>query len=117
MRILQGTEQMIFSYAYYTIADVDSVMNFFNTLEDKGLFNIDNLSLKNKEMSGAFVQDYPKRHWNPMAGFAGAKQVIGGVEIKEGILKIDTKTKGGLKNLKLLLEQTLQNSIKFQKEE
>ena len=116
MRNTKGMESLVFSYAYYEVADFKNLMEFFRILHDARLFNIDNCNEKKQKMRGAFIQDYPKNHWNYL-GLPGEKQVVGGAEIKEGILKIDAKTKSTLKMLRGLLEKTRKESIRFQKEE
>lgn len=109
-------EPLVFSFAYYEILDFNILAEFFRTLQDGKLFDIDKVSKEKQEMIGVFVQDYPKNHWNRM-GIPGEKQVVGGAEIKKDILKIDAKTKSTLKMLRELLEGTLKENIKFQKEE
>ena len=52
-----------------------------------------------------------------MSKTPGAKQVIGGIELKKNILKIDTKTKGALQELRNIFELELRESITFQKVE
>lgn len=117
MRIPQGMEPMVFSYAHYKVNDFDKVIDFFNKLYDNGLFGIDESNINKKEMSGSFIQDYPKGHWNPMASHPGAKQVLGSAKIENGILKVEAYTRGRLKKARELLEQGLGSSIEFQKEE
>ena len=116
MKFPKGTELMVLSYAYYQIKDFDMVLTFFRILQDGELFNIDESNVKKQKMSGAFIQDYPKGHWN-YTGLPGEKQVVGGAEISGGILKIDAKAKSALKVLRGIVEQPLEKSIKFQKEE
>jgi len=117
MKIPKGMEPMVFSYAYYEIKDFDKVINFFNSAEDKGLFSIDRVGAEKKEMSGAFLRDYPKGHWNPSSNLPGAKQVVGSAEIKDNTLKVEAMTRGRLKQLREILEQVLGGSIEFQKQE
>ena len=44
-------------------------------------------------------------------------QVMGGAELKDKTLVIDTKTKGGLKAIKEILEEDLGQAIEFEKDE
>ena len=117
MTMPKGMEQMIFSYGYYEVLDFDKIKEFLTTLEEKDLFVVDRIDSEGKEINGSFIRDYPKNHWNPMSKNPGAKQVIGGVELKDGILKIDTRTKSALKELRGMFELGLKDSIKFQKVE
>ena len=55
---------------------------------------------------------------NPLSRLLpGAKQVLGGVEIKKDIPIIDTKTKGNLAALRNMLETALPGSIEFERQE
>lgn len=112
-------EQVVFSYAYYKVKDYDRVVSFFKDLKKRGLFNIDSHDSQSQKLDGTFVRDYPKNHWNPFSKLLGAKQVLGGAEIKDGILKCDTKTKSRLAKLRNLLETTpgVGDAIEFEKEE
>ncbi|MGM0497517.1 MAG: hypothetical protein ACQESJ_06325 [Bacteroidota bacterium] len=117
MSISNDMGQMIFSYGYYDVLDFDKIKEFLTTLEEKDLFVADRIDSEGKEINGSFIRDYPKNHWSPMSKTPGAKQVIGGVELKKGILKIDTKTKNTLQELRDMFEVELKDSIKFQKVE
>lgn len=112
-------EKLVFSYVYYKIKDYDRVVSFFKDLKRRGLFNIDSQDIQSQELNGTFVMAYPKNHWNPFSMLLGAKQVLGGAEIKDGILKCDTKTKSGLAKLRSLIETTpgVKDAIEFEKEE
>lgn len=117
MKIPQGMEQMIFSYGYYEVLDFDKVKEFLTKLEEKDFFVFDKIDVKKKEINGTFIRDYPKNHWNPMSNTPGAKQVVGGFELKKSVLKIDTKTKSTLQELRNLFELELKEVIKFQRVE
>lgn len=117
MKIPQGMEQMVFSFAYYRVKDFDEILSFLKEFEKNGLFSIDEFNIKAQKLSGAFLREYPKNHWNPFSKMTGAKQVIGGAEIKEGYLKIDTRTKHSLSNLRDILEKNMNGLIEFEREE
>lgn len=110
----QGTEPMVFSYAYYHIIEHEKPFWFFKEAEKLGLFVIDELKVKSCKMSGAFVRDYPKGHWNFMPR---AKQVLGGAKIEGGKLILDAKSRGGLAVLRSILENALQGCIELEREE
>src|SRR3989338_6022812 len=100
-------EQLIFSYAYYLIADFDKLMAFFKALHENELFTIDTSSSDKKMLSGAFIRPYPKNHWSPFAKSSAGRQVIGHMSAKDGNLKLETMTKSGLKEARQLLESAL----------
>ena len=108
---------LVFSYAYYNVKDFEKAYSFFRELNDKELFVIDESKKEKKEITGTCIRDYPKGHWNAPVNNSEVKQVIGGAEIKEGILKIDTKSKEGLKELGVMLEKTLGEAIEFDRVE
>ncbi|MBU0757607.1 MAG: hypothetical protein KKF44_06060 [Nanoarchaeota archaeon] len=117
MKIPEGMEQMIFSNAYYKVNEYENVFYIFNKLAEKDIFIIDEFNPRKKEMTGSFVRDYPKNHWNPASKFPGAKQVFGHMSIKNGILSIDAKTKLHHKEFRELIEGFLKYSIQFEREE
>lgn len=114
MKPPKGTELLVLSYAHYRMVEREKLFLFFKTAEKGGLFVIDSFKPKSNQMSGAFIRDYPKDHWNAIMG---GKQVLGGAEIKDGKLTIDTKTKGGLKALREVLETHVPECIEFESEE
>ncbi|MDI6738580.1 MAG: hypothetical protein QME12_08800 [Nanoarchaeota archaeon] len=114
MKLPEGTELLVFSYAYYRVIEHEKLFWFFKTAGKGGLFVIDSFKAKSNEMSGAFVRDYPKGHWNAIMG---GKQVLGGAEIKGGKLTIDAKSRGGLKVLREILETHIPDCIEFEREE
>lgn len=116
MKIPQGMEQMVFSFAYYRVKDFEGILYFLKELEKDDLFSIDEFNIKSQKLSGTFLMEYPKNHWNPFSKMAGAKQVIGGAEIKVGYLKIDTRTKHSLSNLRDILEKNMNGLIEFERE-
>ena len=115
MDIMNGMEPMVFSYAYYKVNNAGAVISFFKTLAKKGFFSID--ESKPENFKGAFLLPYPKDHWNPLSKLLGAKQVVGGAELKEGILLIDTRSKTGLRKQRELVEKCLCSDITFEREE
>jgi len=117
MKKQQGMEQMVFSYAYYKIKDYSKTLSFFKEMEKRRLFNIDSHDVESQELNGTFLMDYPKGHWNPFSQMPGAKQVIGSIEIKDGILKCEAHTKSRLVGLRSLLNESLEDAIEFEKEE
>lgn len=117
MELPQGMEQMVFSFAHYRVKDFGRLLLFLKGLEKEGLFAIDEMNPDSQRLSGAFLMPYPKDHWNPLSKLPGAKQVIGGAQIKDGHLKIDAKTRRSLSNLRHLLEKTIGNLIEFEREE
>jgi len=114
MKLPKGTELMVFSYAYYRVIEHEKLFWFFKTAEKCGLFAIDEFDAKTKKLSGAFVRDYPKGHWNASPG---AKQAVGGAEVKNGMMTIDAKTKGGLDELRSIVEEWLPDAVKFERQE
>ncbi len=40
MKIPQGMEQMVFSFAYYRVKDFEGILSFLKELEKNGLFSI-----------------------------------------------------------------------------
>ncbi|MBU2638563.1 MAG: hypothetical protein KJ955_06315 [Nanoarchaeota archaeon] len=114
MKLPKGTEPFVFSYAHYRVIEHEKLFLFFKEAEKAGLFVIDNFKAKSSKMSGAFVRDYPKGHWNAIMG---GKQVLGGAEIKDGELIIDAKSKGGLKVLRSIIENIPDECIEFESEE
>lgn len=117
VEISKGMEEMVFSFAYYRVKDFDRLLSFLKGLEKKGLFSIDELNIKSQKLSGTFLMEYPKDHWNPFSKMPGAKQVLGGAQIEGGYLKIDTRTKHSLSNLRDILEKTMKGLIEFEREE
>ncbi|MFH1545585.1 MAG: hypothetical protein ABIE23_05900 [archaeon] len=117
MKIPEAMDKMVFSYAYYEMKDFSKLVPFFEALEKEDLFWIDECNKKKGLLKGTFVRDYPKGHWNHLAATPGAKQVAGGTEVKNGVLKIDAKTKSGLTALQEIIEESLSDSINFKKEE
>lgn len=116
-KIPEGMEEMIFSWAHYKVKDFEKIASFFQTLEKENLFAIEKINPKKQILKGAFLRPYPKGHWNPLANMPGAMQVMGGAELKDNTLVIDTKTKGGLKEIKEILEEDLSQAIEFEKDE
>jgi len=112
---MKGMETMIFSNAYYKVHDFGKVAALFEKLEKEGQFNLHKMD--SQEIEGTFVRPYPKGHWNPLSALPGAMQVVGGVEVKGGILTIDTKTKSALAGLRGMLESGLAGAISFEREE
>ena len=110
-------ENLIFSYAYYKIMDFEKMIAFFRELEEKEIFGIDKFNAEKKILSGSFTRSYPKDHWNPMAKFPGARQIVGQASAKEDTLKLETMTKSGLKQVRKLIESELGGAILFEKEE
>ena len=117
MKLPKGMEPMIFSYAYYKVNDFEKIIAFFKELEEKNLLVIDKCYSKKQTFIGAFVRPYPKGHWNPLSNMPGAVQILCGVEIKNQILKIDTKTKSGLEGFRKILEESLKGIIEFERQE
>ena len=117
MKVPKGMEAVVFSSAYYKVHDFEKVHDFLIRLSEKGLFGSEKENPKTKTLKGCFIRDYPKGHWNPLAGTPGAKQVVGNVKIKNGILKIQANTKSGLKSIREILNQGLGKIIEFQREE
>ena len=117
MKIPKGMEAVVFSTAYYKVNDFGKVHDFFIKLSESGFFGSDKEDPKAKILSGSFIRDYPKGHWNPMASVKGAKQVVGNIEIKNSILKVEANTKSGLQGIMEILEQGLGSVLEFQSEE
>ena len=113
MRIPKGMEVMVLSYAYCSVIEHEKVFWFFKTSEKGGLFVIDAFDAKAKKMSGAFVRGSPKGYWNALFR---AKQVVGGVELKDGTMVIDAKTKGGLAELRGIVDEILSGAVKFERQ-
>jgi hypothetical protein len=116
-KIPEGREEMIFSWEHYKVKDFEKTASFFQAFEKSNLFTIEKINPKKQTLKGAFLRPYPKGHWNPLAKMPGAIQVMGGAELKNGTLVIDTKTKGGLKGIKEILEENLGQAIEFEKDE
>jgi len=114
---LSNMENLILSYAYYKIIDFEKLIALFGELEEKEMFGIDEFNAEEKILSGSFTRPYPKGHWNPMAKFSGARQVVGHVSAKDDTLKLETMTKSGLKEARSLIESVLEGAIIFEKEE
>lgn len=114
---MEKMEMMVLSYAHYTVKDFEKVISAFKELEKGGLFVMDSTGKKSHGLTGGFVRDYPKNHWNPLSKLLGARQVVGGAELKNGILTIDAKTRGGLAQLRKIVEERLSRSVEFKHEE
>ncbi len=110
-------ENLIFSYAYYKIADFDKLMAFFKSLQDKEMFNIEQADSDRKILNGAFIRPYPKNHWNPLAKSPNARQVMGNLSAKGDNFKLEAMTRSGLKEARRLIESELGGAIIFEKEE
>ncbi len=117
MELPHGMEPMVFSFVHYRVNDFDSVLSFLKGLEKNGLFVMDELDIKSHKLSGAFVRGYPKGHLSLFSRMLGAKQVIGGAQIKDGHLEIDAKTRSGLSGLRDEIENALGGLIEFEREE
>ncbi|MBI2653086.1 hypothetical protein HYX00_06475 [Candidatus Woesearchaeota archaeon] len=114
---LSNMENLIFSYAYYKIADFDKLMAFFAGLQGKEMFSIEKADLDKKILSGAFIRPYPKNHWNPLAKSPNARQVMGNLSAKGDNLKLEAMTKSGLKTARDLIESELSGAVIFEREE
>jgi len=117
MKIPEGMEPLVFSYAYYKVKEYGSIISFFRELENKGLFITNSHNSDLQKLNGTFVMECPEGDWNPLSTMPGAKLVLGGARITDGVLKCDTKTKSGLARLRYLLETNLKDAIEFEKEE
>lgn len=104
MKIPQGMEKVVFSFAYYKVRDFEKAHDFFIKLSEEGLFGSEKENRKARILIGCFIRDYPKGHWNPLASARGAKQVVGNVEIKNGILRIETNTKSDLESIRTIIQ-------------
>ncbi|MFH1849447.1 MAG: hypothetical protein ABH879_04645 [archaeon] len=117
MRIPKDMEPMVFSFAYYNVRDFDKLATFLQTMENKGFFIVDEHKPKKKKFVGSFVRDYPKGHWSPFAHRPGAKQVMGSANIRDGVLKLEARTKGTLDDFRKIIDENLADSVEFDRVE
>lgn len=110
MKIPEGFEPTVFSKAIYEVKDFDAASR---ELVKFGDFEV--ADEKKNYLYLVWMVEYPKNHWNPLSRMPGAKQILGGITLKENRLIIETRTKSRLKACQEIVGELVGSQLKLLK--